>query len=321
MTGSGKDDARSSAADAVFAQYERAESAQYYKIVSGDGSGHVHYGVYNAPDVPTAVAADETIHTLRRLGEAAGAVIGPGVRVLDIGAGTGGPAHLLATSTGASVTCLNLCEKQNAVNRAVIERDGLGDLVDVVHGSFDDLPTEWTGTFDVVWSQDAICHAADKGPVFTEAGRVLKPGGYFMITDIMAGPCSEPASLESFKARLRISELLTEAQYESGLAVAGINTLRTRDLTGQLVPNYRRMLRRCTTERARMPACSEDYLETVKGQLRTEIEALREGEAQVWIFLVGRKRGAATNGGATDVNTPAGVGDTNGTAATNGVGA
>ncbi len=58
------------------------------------------------------------------------------------------------------------------------------DKIDVVDGSFDDLPFE-ANSFDAVWSQDAILHAPDRKAVLDEVARVLKPGGQFIFTDPM----------------------------------------------------------------------------------------------------------------------------------------
>jgi len=62
-------------------------------------------------------------------------------------------------------------------------------------------------------------------------------------------------------------------------------------MMGDIVPNYRRMLRRIARERGRLDACSDTFLDTVVARLRTEITTLKEGESQAWLFLVGRKCG------------------------------
>jgi len=89
---------------------------------------------------------------LRQPAEAAGAVFAPGVRVLDVGAGAGGAAQLLAETTGVSVTCVNWCHEQNEAKREAVQNRGLSALVTVLDGSYDDLPADWTATFDISWS-------------------------------------------------------------------------------------------------------------------------------------------------------------------------
>lgn len=293
-------------ADAVLEQYDTAESAQFYSVIMGDDTAHVHYGVFSSPSDTTRQAAAATTTALRTLAEDGGVVFRRGVRVLDLGAGNGGAAHALAAATGCSVTCLNLCGRQNAANEAAAEAAGLSSLITVVTGSFEALPAEWTAAFDVVWSQDAIVHSSSKGRVWAEAARVLVPGGHVVLSDIMAAPAAGGEALAAFKERLHVEELLTLDGYEAGLRGAGVATLRTRDLSGHLVPNYRRMLRRIGSERARLTLCSDAYLDNYAALLRDNIKVLCEGEAQAWCALVARKGGfVATTGDAAAVVAPA----------------
>src|SRR5690606_14926831 len=84
----------------------------------------------------------------------------PSTRILDLGSGYGGSARYLARSIGAAVTCVNLSEIQNERNRALNAEAGLADKITVLDGSFEEIPCE-EGSFDVVWTQDAILHSGD----------------------------------------------------------------------------------------------------------------------------------------------------------------
>src|SRR5699024_6611413 len=118
----------------------------------------------------------------------------PDSHVLDIGAGFGGSARYLARTYGCRVSCLNLSEVENERNRRMNEEQGLSDLIDVVDGSFEDLPYE-DNHFDVVWSQDAMLHSGDRVRVLEEVDRVLKPRGDFVFTDPMAADNCDRAAL------------------------------------------------------------------------------------------------------------------------------
>jgi protein-L-isoaspartate(D-aspartate) O-methyltransferase len=60
--------------------------------------------------------------------------LGPGMRVLEVGAGTGYNAALLATITAAPVVTIDTSERVAAEARAALRRLGLDDQVTVVHG-------------------------------------------------------------------------------------------------------------------------------------------------------------------------------------------
>lgn len=112
--------------------------------------------------------------------------LGATTRVLDLGAGKGAAARHLAATFGCHVTCFNLGKNQNAHNLAEARAAGIEERISVTLGNFNHgLPAEWTASFDLVWSQEALCHANDQRKVLAEITRVLKPGGVAVFTDIM----------------------------------------------------------------------------------------------------------------------------------------
>jgi SAM-dependent methyltransferase len=115
-----------------------------------------------------------------------GLSLGSNVRALDLGSGKGAAARHLARTFGCHVTCFNLGENQNSYNLAEAAASGLQGLITCVRGNFNSgLPAAWTASFDLVWSQEALCHAKDQRKVLQEVMRVLKPGGAAIFTDIM----------------------------------------------------------------------------------------------------------------------------------------
>jgi SAM-dependent methyltransferase len=77
-------------------------------------------------DLQNPTSADK----IRMLGERLG--LGPGSRVLDVGAGRGGPALLLATEFGCRIRCLERAPEFVAAARGRVEAAGLTELIEIV---------------------------------------------------------------------------------------------------------------------------------------------------------------------------------------------
>lgn len=115
------------------------------------------------------------------LAELAG--IAAGDEVLDVGAGIGGPARLLASRFGARVTALDptprFCRLAEALNRAT----GLAGRVRVVEGDGLRIPCP-DAAFDVAWFQALLPSIEDKAALAAELHRVMRPGGRLAFMDV-----------------------------------------------------------------------------------------------------------------------------------------
>lgn len=102
----------------------------------------------------------------------------PGMKLLDIGCGVGGPAREICNFTGAHITGLNNNDYQ--ISRATYSaaKRGLENKLSFVKGSFLEIPHS-ENTFDAIYSIEATCHSPKLEDVYSEAFRVLKPGGKF----------------------------------------------------------------------------------------------------------------------------------------------
>lgn len=113
--------------------------------------------------------------------------IGEGTKVLDVGAGIGGPARTLTRHFGASVTALDATARFCALNAELNRRAQLDGQIAVVQGDGRSLPFE-DASFDVVWTQAVWQSVEDKAALLAEARRVLVPGGRFAAFEVLAGP-------------------------------------------------------------------------------------------------------------------------------------
>jgi ubiquinone/menaquinone biosynthesis C-methylase UbiE len=99
---------------------------------------------------------------------------------LDVGAGTGRYALKLARR-GINVTAIDSSPEMLAVARRAARRQGV--TIDFHLGSLEEgLPFK-AGQFDLVICALILCHLPDLFQATREFGRVLRPGGYLLITD------------------------------------------------------------------------------------------------------------------------------------------
>ncbi|XP_078170471.1 cycloartenol-C-24-methyltransferase 1-like [Carex rostrata] len=102
----------------------------------------------------------------------------PGMKVLDVGCGIGGPLREIARFSGASVTGLNNNEYQISRGKELNNSVGLGQTCDFVKADFMNMPFP-DNTYDAVYATDSTCHASDLMGCYKEIYRVLKPGECF----------------------------------------------------------------------------------------------------------------------------------------------
>ena len=106
--------------------------------------------------------------------------------VLDLGSGLGGPARTLVELTGCTVTGIDLTPEFCEVATALSQWLGLSDRV---HFQVGDATA--TGLPDASVDAALTVHVAmnipDKPALYAEAFRVVRPGGRFVVYDVLQG--------------------------------------------------------------------------------------------------------------------------------------
>jgi ubiquinone/menaquinone biosynthesis C-methylase UbiE len=158
---------------------------------------------------------------------AAGLPLAPGLKLLDIGSGLGGAARFLAARHGCDVTGIDLTAEYVAVANTLAARVGLADRVRYVQGSALSLPFPG-GSFDGATMLHVGMNVADKAALFRSVRRVLKPGGFFAIYDIMAEAAGELTYPLPWATTAAASFVEPASAYRARLAEAGFEVAPAR---------------------------------------------------------------------------------------------
>jgi ubiquinone/menaquinone biosynthesis C-methylase UbiE len=153
--------------------------------------------------------------------------IGANEHLLDIGSGIGGPARYFAHRFGCRVTGIDLTADFCDVARALTRSLGLETSVDFELGNALSMPFADAG-FDGAYSMNVSMNIADKGGFYREIHRVLKPGGWLMLSEIAKGAGGDPQYPTPWASSAQTSFLSTLEETQSGLAGAGFEVVQLR---------------------------------------------------------------------------------------------
>jgi cyclopropane fatty-acyl-phospholipid synthase-like methyltransferase len=190
----------------------------------------------------------------------AAAHIGPKDRVLDCGFGFGDQDLLWArTRRPAQIVGLNLTRSQVTLARRRVAAAGLGERVDLRHGSATAMPSG-LGPFDCVVALECAFHFLTRERFFHEVWRVLRPGGRLVLADIIPTPVpSSPIE--------RRQHRLSWGAVASKFAIPAENA--------DTAPDYHRKLARSGFAEIRLTSIRDDVYPPLQRYWRTHPAALR----------------------------------------------
>jgi arsenite methyltransferase len=152
-----------------------------------------------------------------------------GETVLDLGSGAGADVLISAKRVGPAGRAigLDMTDEMLALARANAAAAG-AENVEFVKGHIEDIPLA-DASVDVVISNCVINLSADKRQVLREAARVLKPGGRFAVSDVVADPDMDAATRADMEQWTGcVAGALTEQEFTAALTAAGLADVEIR---------------------------------------------------------------------------------------------
>jgi ubiquinone/menaquinone biosynthesis C-methylase UbiE len=153
-----------------------------------------------------------------------------GERVLDLGSGGGIDVLLSARRVGPTGRAigLDMTDEMLELARANAAEAGV-ENVEFLKGYLEQLPLE-DASVDVVISNCVINLSGDKPTVLREAARVLRSGGRFAVSDVLADPDMDEATRADMAAWTGcVAGALTEAEFRGALERAGFEEIEVRE--------------------------------------------------------------------------------------------
>jgi arsenite methyltransferase len=153
-----------------------------------------------------------------------------GETVLDLGSGAGADVLISARRVGTTGRAigLDMTDEMLELARSNAAEAGV-ENVEFVKGYIEDIPLP-DESVDVVISNCVINLAADKRRVLTEAARVLRPGGRFAVSDVIADPDMDEATRADMQQWTGcVAGALTDEEFRAALAEAGLRDIEVRE--------------------------------------------------------------------------------------------
>jgi arsenite methyltransferase len=153
-----------------------------------------------------------------------------GESVLDLGSGGGEDVFISASRVGPNgrVYGVDMTDEMLELARRNQREAGV-ENVEFLKGTIEEVPLQ-DDSVDVVISNCVINLSADKPAVFREAARVLRPGGRFAVTDIVADPGMDEETRHDLAQWAGcLAGALTQDEFQAQLEAAGFEGVELRE--------------------------------------------------------------------------------------------
>jgi SAM-dependent methyltransferase len=165
--------------------------------------------------------------------------LNPGLQVLDVGCGIGGPARRLSTVHGCEIIAVDLVPDYCRLAARLTKAVGLSHLARFCGGSAVALPFA-RASFDAAYTQHVGMNIADKPTFYAEVARVLRPGGWFGVYDLLQGEGGDLHFPVPWARTPVTSFLVRPDALRSALEGAGFEIVQWQDMTAAVLAWFAR---------------------------------------------------------------------------------
>jgi len=216
-------------AEQVRTYYDRNTRA-FVRHGQGGDIGAIHRAVWG-PGVRTRADAFRYVENL-----IAHEIDSPNQHIVDLGCGVGSSLIQLTTGRNALGTGITLSPVQADVGQQRVAALGLTGRVRIIEGDYTALPAD-IETADLAYAIESFVHGPSPERFFSEAARILRPGGTLIVCDDVRTAVSgtrADRTIARFTRGWHVNSLLTPAQLHAVAAAAGFTHSATTDLTSYL---------------------------------------------------------------------------------------
>ncbi len=165
--------------------------------------------------------------------------LAPGMKVLDVGSGVGGPSRTLAAEFGCRVVGVDIAAEYVKAAKMLTTMVGQSSDVTIQEGNALDLDFD-ESSFDAVWTQSAIMNIENTRGFIEEIHRVLRPNGIFAVEAVVKGSGEETRFPVLWANSPSVSFLTTDDYLRQMMSEVGFDEVVWRDVTQQRIESRRR---------------------------------------------------------------------------------
>ncbi len=198
-----------------------------------------HFGIYNEH---ASKHHDALVNTNRVLADLSG--IKASEDILDAGCGWGSSSFWLAKYRSANVVGITPVKDQIDMCKIKVKEIDLAHLTKFVCADF--CKTEFEdNSFDVVWAIDSVCHANNKRDFYTEAFRLLKPGGRLIVAEYIRNGRNlrqkDERLIASWLRNHAIPDIDTKEEHFKNIRETGFSNINIEDYTAQVMQSVKNL--------------------------------------------------------------------------------